>query len=192
MVGFGRGRGVRGGGGGGRAGGSIGVRDSSTTTSSYRANAPLTRLEHSSQPQASRVQTLAPSETRHLSQPCQEPNGSQSSRIVVESAHPTVETESAADKFEATGVREHVLQALVVNTMKRLFRTWKIRLHVEYSRYDTDEERLSHRPSDVTPEDWVFLLGHFGSPEFKFQAVSERNKINRGKQITKHSCGSKS
>ncbi|OIT36597.1 hypothetical protein A4A49_06472 [Nicotiana attenuata] len=94
------------------------------------------------------------------------------------------------DKFEATGVREHVLQALVVNTMKRLFRTWKTRLHVEYSRYATDEERLSHRPSDVTPEDWVFLLGHFGSPEFK--AVSERNKINRGKQITKHSCGSKS
>ncbi|OIT18689.1 hypothetical protein A4A49_53315, partial [Nicotiana attenuata] len=191
MVGFGRGRGARGGGGGSRARGSIGVRDSSTATSSYKANAPLTRLERSSQPQASRVQTLAPSETRHSSQPYQEPNGSQSSRIVVESAHPTVETETAAaDKFEATGVREHVLQALVVNTMKRLFRTWKTRLHAEYSRYATDEERLSHRPSDVTSEDWVFLVGHFVSPEFK--AVSERNKINRGKQITKHSCGSKS
>lgn len=96
MVGFGRGRDARGGGGGGRAGGSIGVHDSSTATSSYRANAPLTRLERSSQPQASRVHILAPSKTRHSSQPCQEPNGSQSSRIVIESVHPTVETESVA------------------------------------------------------------------------------------------------
>nr|XP_016483476.1 PREDICTED: uncharacterized protein LOC107804154 isoform X5 [Nicotiana tabacum] len=94
------------------------------------------------------------------------------------------------DKFEASGMRQHVLQALVVDTMQTLFRAWKTRLYADYSLYDTDEERLSHRPNDVTPEDWVFLVEHFGSPAFK--AMSERNKLNRGKQTTKHSCGSKS
>ncbi|XP_070041672.1 uncharacterized protein [Nicotiana tomentosiformis] len=94
------------------------------------------------------------------------------------------------DKFEASGMRQHVLQALLIDTMQRLFRAWKTRLHADYSLYDIDEERLSYRPDDITPEDWVFLVEHFGSPAFK--AVSERNKLNRGKQITKHSCGSKS
>nr|XP_009771885.1 PREDICTED: uncharacterized protein LOC104222355 isoform X2 [Nicotiana sylvestris] len=94
------------------------------------------------------------------------------------------------DKFEASGMRQHVLQALVVDTMQTLFRAWKTRLYADYSLYDTDEERLSHRPDDVTPEDWVFLVEHFGSPAFK--AMSERNKLNRGKQTTKHSCGSNS
>ncbi|XP_070037407.1 uncharacterized protein [Nicotiana tomentosiformis] len=87
-------------------------------------------------------------------------------------------------------MRQHVLQALVIDTMQRLFRAWKTRLHADYFLYDTDEERLSHRPDDITPEDWVSLAEHFGSLAFK--AVSERNKLNRGKQTTKHSCGSKS
>lgn len=63
-------------------------------------------------------------------------------------------------------------------------------LLVECSKYTTDEERLSHRPDDVMLEDWVFLVGLFGSEKLK--VVSERNKINRGKKLTKHSCGPKS
>ncbi|WMV10921.1 hypothetical protein MTR67_004306 [Solanum verrucosum] len=51
--------------------------------------------------------------------------------------------------------------------MKRLFRTWKTRLHAEYLRYNTDEERLSHPPKDVVPEDWEFLIQYFGSQTFK-------------------------
>ncbi|XP_009792327.1 uncharacterized protein LOC107805844 isoform X1 [Nicotiana tabacum] len=95
------------------------------------------------------------------------------------------------EKFEVGGGRgEHVLQGFVASTMQRLFRTWKTRLHAEYLRYNTDEERLSHPPKDVMPEDWEFLVQYFGSPTFK--AVSERNKTNRKKQTTKHSCGSKS
>ncbi|XP_059311964.1 uncharacterized protein LOC132063443 isoform X2 [Lycium ferocissimum] len=95
------------------------------------------------------------------------------------------------EKFEVGGGKgEHVLQSFVASTMKRLFRTWKTRLHAEYLRYNTDEERLSHPPKDVVREDWEFLIQYFGSEEFK--AKSERNKINRKKQTTKHSCGSKS
>lgn len=72
------------------------------------------------------------------------------------------------EKFEVGGGRgEHVLQGFVASTMQRLFRTWKTRLHAEYLRYNTDEERLSHPPKDVMPEDWEFLVQYFGSPTFK-------------------------
>ncbi|XP_059288588.1 uncharacterized protein LOC132041929 [Lycium ferocissimum] len=74
--------------------------------------------------------------------------------------------------------------------MQRLFRAWKARLHTDYLRYSTDEERLSHRPEDVQLEDWKYLVKYFGSEEFK--VVSERNKRNRAKQITKHACGTRS
>ncbi|XP_055830842.1 uncharacterized protein LOC129899859 [Solanum dulcamara] len=95
------------------------------------------------------------------------------------------------DKFEfCGGLREHKLQGFVISTMQRLFRAWKARLHNSYSAYDTDEERLSHRPEDVELEDWKYLVKYFGSEKFK--VVSERNKKNREKQITKHSCGTRS
>ncbi|XP_060209124.1 uncharacterized protein LOC132636325 [Lycium barbarum] len=80
------------------------------------------------------------------------------------------------NKFEVCGgLREHKLQGFVISSMQRLFR---------------DEERLSHRPKDVQLEDWKYLVKYFGSEEFNI--VSERNKRNREKQITKHVCGTKS
>ncbi|MCD7471899.1 hypothetical protein HAX54_012688 [Datura stramonium] len=95
------------------------------------------------------------------------------------------------DKFEiGSGRQENVLQAFVISTTQRLFRSWKTWLQKDYLRYKTNEERLSHRPEDVSVVDWEYLVHHFGSPEF--QAVSARNKLNRQKQTTKHSCGSKS
>ncbi|XP_055830883.1 uncharacterized protein LOC129899912 [Solanum dulcamara] len=95
------------------------------------------------------------------------------------------------DKFEfCGGLREHKLQGFVISTMQRRFRAWKARLHNSYSAYDTDEERLSHRHEDVELEDWKYLVKYFGSEKFK--VVSERNKKNREKQITKHSCGTRS
>ncbi|XP_055823896.1 uncharacterized protein LOC129892342 [Solanum dulcamara] len=72
------------------------------------------------------------------------------------------------DKFEfCGGLREHKLQGFVISTMQRLFRAWKARLHNSYSAYDTDEERLSHRPEDVELEDWKYLVKYFGSEKFK-------------------------
>nr|XP_018623716.1 uncharacterized protein LOC104088468 isoform X1 [Nicotiana tomentosiformis]XP_033509925.1 uncharacterized protein LOC104088468 isoform X1 [Nicotiana tomentosiformis]XP_033509926.1 uncharacterized protein LOC104088468 isoform X1 [Nicotiana tomentosiformis]XP_033509927.1 uncharacterized protein LOC104088468 isoform X1 [Nicotiana tomentosiformis]XP_033509928.1 uncharacterized protein LOC104088468 isoform X1 [Nicotiana tomentosiformis]XP_033509929.1 uncharacterized protein LOC104088468 isoform len=95
------------------------------------------------------------------------------------------------DKFEVLGsVRERVLQALVISTMQRLFRAWKIRLTSHYSRHIADRIILSHRPEDVELEDWKYLVEYFGSSEFK--AVSERNRKNMEKQITKHTCGIRS
>ncbi|KAF3671617.1 putative transcriptional regulator STERILE APETALA-like [Capsicum annuum] len=95
------------------------------------------------------------------------------------------------DKFEVqNGLPEHKLQGFVISTMQRLFREWKARLHVIYSSYDNDKDRLSHHPGDVELDDWKHLVKYFGSDEFK--VVSKRNKRNREKQITKHSCGTRS
>ncbi|KAK4341443.1 hypothetical protein RND71_039944 [Anisodus tanguticus] len=64
------------------------------------------------------------------------------------------------------------MQGFVISNMQRLFRAWKVRLHTHYSRYDTDEDRLSHRPEDVQLEDWKYLVKYFGSEEFKRDPVS--------------------
>ncbi|KAH0718974.1 hypothetical protein KY285_015005 [Solanum tuberosum] len=95
------------------------------------------------------------------------------------------------DKFEVgKGRQESVLQAFAISTTQRLFRAWKTRLLKEYLLYNTDEERLSHRPESVSPVDWEYMVSYFGSTKFK--SVSAKNKSNREKQTTKHSCGSKS
>ncbi|KAH0672937.1 hypothetical protein KY290_025220 [Solanum tuberosum] len=95
------------------------------------------------------------------------------------------------DKFEVScGLRAHKLLGFVISTMQRLFRACKARLHNHYCAYNTDEDRLSNRPEDVELEDWKYLVKYFGSEKFK--VTSERNKNNREKQITKHSCGTRS
>ncbi|KAF9598638.1 hypothetical protein IFM89_029888 [Coptis chinensis] len=56
-----------------------------------------------------------------------------------------------------------------------------------YTRYTTYEERLSHRPPQLSPEEWVQLVEFWDTPEH--QAISKRNKANRAKQIVKHTAG---
>ncbi|KAF7835456.1 uncharacterized protein G2W53_010315 [Senna tora] len=96
------------------------------------------------------------------------------------------------DKFKPkSGMNEHTFEGYCVMALRKAFRTWKNTLHVyHYQKYDNDEDRLKHQPDNVSPEDWRWLVHHFGTPEFK--AVSERNKRNRSKQTTKHICGPKS
>ncbi|XXG73372.1 hypothetical protein AAC387_Pa07g2303 [Persea americana] len=59
-----------------------------------------------------------------------------------------------------------------------------------YSSWNTDEERLQHRPPDVSSEDWAWLVGYWGNPEV--QAVAAKNKANRSCQTVKHTGGTKS
>ncbi|KAF7800647.1 uncharacterized protein G2W53_044923 [Senna tora] len=79
---------------------------------------------------------------------------------------------------------------MVANECGNALRTWKSNLHEEYKAYATDELRLENQPDSISPEDWRWLLEYFATPQFKAQ--SERNKINRSKQTTKHCCGPKS
>ncbi|KAM3394590.1 hypothetical protein P3S68_003592 [Capsicum galapagoense] len=52
------------------------------------------------------------------------------------------------------------------------------------------EHKLQGFPEDVELDDWKHLVEYFGTDEFR--VVNERNKRNREKQITKHSCGTRS
>ncbi|KAF9612934.1 hypothetical protein IFM89_004350, partial [Coptis chinensis] len=56
-----------------------------------------------------------------------------------------------------------------------------------YTHYTTYEERLSHRPPQLSPEEWVHLVEFWDTPEN--QAISKRNKANRAKQIAKYTAG---
>ncbi|KAF3626008.1 putative formin-like protein 3-like [Capsicum annuum] len=74
------------------------------------------------------------------------------------------------DKFEVrNGLPKHKLQGFVIYSMQRLFRSWKARLHVIYSSYNNDKDRLSHRPKDIELDDWKHLVEHFGNDKFKGQ-----------------------
>ncbi|KAF9600594.1 hypothetical protein IFM89_011123 [Coptis chinensis] len=56
-----------------------------------------------------------------------------------------------------------------------------------YTRYATYEERISHRPQQLSQQEWVQLVEFWDTPEH--QAISKRNRANRAKQIAKHAVG---
>ncbi|OIT39742.1 hypothetical protein A4A49_23778 [Nicotiana attenuata] len=95
------------------------------------------------------------------------------------------------DKFEVLGgVREHVFQAFVIDTMRRLFRSWKARLSIHYSRRVAKGNILSRRPEDVELEDWEYLVEYFGSPNFKGMERSLQKSDTRKRQIQEASVSS--
>nr|CAD1836432.1 unnamed protein product [Ananas comosus var. bracteatus] len=68
----------------------------------------------------------------------------------------------------------------VLDHLKKMYREWRHRLHRYYLRFNSDEERLTKVPENVTDNDWRYLVKYFGSEEFKY--LSARNKNNRAKQ----------
>ncbi|KAJ8559608.1 hypothetical protein K7X08_003666 [Anisodus acutangulus] len=69
-------------------------------------------------------------------------------------------TSTLADyvKKENLTVKDNKISTTQSADELRVFRAWKTRLHADYSRYATDEDRMFHRLDDVTPDDWVFLV----------------------------------
>ncbi|KAL2900628.1 Reticulocyte-binding protein 2-like protein a [Bienertia sinuspersici] len=64
------------------------------------------------------------------------------------------------------------LQAFAVDTMQRLYRLWKARLHFYYKSLGTEltnEERLKYPPPDLPQDQWQYCVERFGSTEFKTQ-----------------------
>ncbi|RVW21305.1 hypothetical protein CK203_114350 [Vitis vinifera] len=59
-----------------------------------------------------------------------------------------------------------------------------------YNPYNTDEERLCHRPPHLSDDDWRWLIHFWGTPEPRIS--QKKNKANRAKQVIKHTSGSKS
>ncbi|KAF9603442.1 hypothetical protein IFM89_036235, partial [Coptis chinensis] len=61
---------------------------------------------------------------------------------------------------------------------------WKRKVYTPYTTY---EERVSHRPHQLSQQEWVQLVEFWDTPEQ--QAIFERNKANRAKQIAEHAAG---
>ncbi|XP_055962183.1 uncharacterized protein LOC126680194 isoform X2 [Mercurialis annua] len=79
----------------------------------------------------------------------------------------------------------------VRNVLMRSLRTWRYNLRKSYYRkYKTDKERLSHCPPEVDPEDWKWLVEHWGTQ--KFRNLSETLMANREKQKMFACVGTKS
>ncbi|KAK2376294.1 hypothetical protein QL285_077099 [Trifolium repens] len=61
---------------------------------------------------------------------------------------------------------------VIIYTAKRLYQNHRCRFHRHFSQYKTNAIALEHRPDDVV--------------------ISERNKLNKAKQVINHRCGRKS
>lgn len=62
------------------------------------------------------------------------------------------------------------MYAFVLDTMQRLYRLWKCRLHYYYKSPKCgkdDGERIKNPPPDLPQEQWEWLVEHYGSDEFK-------------------------
>ncbi|WJX25159.1 hypothetical protein P8452_14226 [Trifolium repens] len=79
---------------------------------------------------------------------------------------------------------------VILYTAKRLYRNHRCRFHRHFSQYKTNAIALEHIPDDVREDDWKFLVDYFSSPNYK--VISERNKLNKAKQVINHRCGRKS
>ncbi|KMT00268.1 hypothetical protein BVRB_1g016240 [Beta vulgaris subsp. vulgaris] len=62
------------------------------------------------------------------------------------------------------------MQAFSIDTMQRLYRLWKSRLHYYYKICGQDDkERLDNPPPDLPKEQWEYCVARFGSDDFKEQ-----------------------
>lgn len=65
----------------------------------------------------------------------------------------------------------------ILETAKKLYRYSRSRHHKHFNKFATKEESLQNMPTELDEAEWKFL------------EISERNKINKSKQETKHICG---
>ncbi|XP_071905847.1 uncharacterized protein [Coffea arabica] len=84
---------------------------------------------------------------------------------------------------------EHVKPALI-KQLNSQYRSRRYNFHMLFKKCGSKEEALARRPEYVEESDWIYLCDYYCSPEFK--ALSERNKLNRSKQQTAHTAGTKS
>ncbi|RVW97993.1 hypothetical protein CK203_028978 [Vitis vinifera] len=86
---------------------------------------------------------------------------------------------------------EETCKSYILQCCGNLFRSYRNKMKAKYyNPYNTDEERLCHRPPHLSDDDWRWLIHFWGTPEAK--DISEKNKANRAKQVIKHTSGSKS
>ncbi|XP_021750931.1 uncharacterized protein LOC110716606 isoform X2 [Chenopodium quinoa] len=99
------------------------------------------------------------------------------------------------EKFQVKEGSSYIkMQAFAIETMQRLYRLWKSRLHNYYKNGgcgQNDEERLKNPPPDLPQNQWKHCVERFSSEPVK--AMSERNSRNRlSVKRTKHTTGNNS
>ncbi|RWR85176.1 bromodomain-containing protein 4-like protein isoform X3 [Cinnamomum micranthum f. kanehirae] len=104
-------------------------------------------------------------------------------------------SEQAKEKMwrhiQETAVVDEERKKWVLQSLGKKYRDYRKDMKDKYySSWNTDEERLQHRPPDVSSEDWAWLVRYWGNPEV--QAVAAKNKANRSRQTVKHTGGTKS
>ncbi|KAI9094523.1 hypothetical protein K1719_026643 [Acacia pycnantha] len=94
----------------------------------------------------------------------------------------------ATDKFKPyDATNEEKFKETITMNLQNAFRNWKSNLHKHYNNYASDEDRRANPPPNISSEDWELLLAYFQTDVFTKK--SKRNKTNREKQVTKHTCG---
>ncbi|KAF9609966.1 hypothetical protein IFM89_019522 [Coptis chinensis] len=89
------------------------------------------------------------------------------------------------DKWELDKTRKEPTLALISGDEFRNKKSkWKRNFYTCYATY---EERISHRPEQLSQQEWVQLMEFWDTPEH--QAISKCNRANRAKQIAKHAAG---
>ncbi|KAF9610808.1 hypothetical protein IFM89_024940 [Coptis chinensis] len=89
------------------------------------------------------------------------------------------------DKWELDETRKEPTLAVISGDEFRNKKSkWKRNFYTHYATY---EERISHRPEQLSQQEWVQLMEFWDTPEH--QAISKRNRANRAKQIAKHAAG---
>ncbi|MQM00266.1 hypothetical protein Taro_032994 [Colocasia esculenta] len=98
------------------------------------------------------------------------------------------------DKFELRVGDEvcndiHV-RKIIYEIAGRRYRDVRSTLYRHYQSYATDKDRLQNPLEDINANEWAWLVNYFGSQKFK--TMSERNKVNRSKQVISHITGRRS
>ncbi|XP_061362586.1 uncharacterized protein LOC133306299 isoform X2 [Gastrolobium bilobum] len=83
-----------------------------------------------------------------------------------------------------------IVRKAILDEAGRLYRNWRNMLHDYYVLFETKEEALKHVPDDISDSDWKILVDYFSSPSFEI--ISAKNKANRAKLMTNHTCGQRS
>ena len=80
------------------------------------------------------------------------------------------------------------MHMFILETMQRLYRLYKCRLHYYYKSKkcrNIDDERKKNPAPDLPQSQWEYLIKYYGSDEFKvfisdlniFMCVTRRNKV---------------
>ncbi|KAL2344221.1 hypothetical protein Fmac_005506 [Flemingia macrophylla] len=71
--------------------------------------------------------------------------------------------------FHIDGANLEHTKEVILDTVRRLYRSHKCRLHQHFKKFETIDMALEHKPHDLSTEDSEYLVHHFSSSKFKIK-----------------------